>query len=160
MRQYGNELIVFAPWRWNFIQTLELTPATQRGGDAQPPAWAEGDKRRESFVGTADGVPVFGSDELPDSKLVVLALDAFVRWRQWKVEDGHEVRVSITGYDDDEARALAEENPDLFRAAERTTVEARARELRKAVLINVDEVFATEILDAEAARRIAIPAEF
>jgi hypothetical protein len=112
---------------------------------------------RESFLGTADGVPVFDAHELPPDRIVVVAVDRFARWRQWKVQDDHEIHASITEYGDEAARALVEERENLFRTEARTTVEARAREVRKAVLLDVLERFEIEVVEPEAARWLAVP---
>jgi hypothetical protein len=69
----------------------------------------------------------------------------------------HELLVSVTDYDDDAARALVDQSQDLFRTDERTTVEARAREVRKTVLLDVFERFAIEVVDRDAARCVAVP---
>jgi hypothetical protein len=156
VRQHGEELIVLLPSRWRLTQSLEPTPAEQRGGEAAPPRWVP-EEARGSFLGTADGVPVFDSHELPPDSLVVIALDRFARWRQWKAEGDHEVHVSVTDYGEDAARALVEQNQNLLRTEELTTVEARAREVRKAVLLDVFERFAIEVVDAAAARWVAVP---
>jgi hypothetical protein len=160
VRQHGSDLIVLMPLEWRLIQALELTLAQPRGGNAEPPRWvSEEEESREWFVGNADDVPVFELYELPPARLVVIALDRFACWRQWKLDDDHQVHVSITDYDDDVARSLVEENPNLYRTDERTTVEARAREVRKTVLLDVFERFAMEVVDASAARWVAVPDE-
>jgi hypothetical protein len=158
VRQHGSHLIVLMPLEWRLIQGLELTLAQPRGGDAEPPPWVpEEEESRGSFVGIADGAPVFESYELPPDRLVVIAVDRFARWRQWKGEDDQLLHVAITDYDDNQARALVEQNQNLFRTDERTTVEARAREVRKAVLLDVFEQFEIEVADAAAARWVAVP---
>jgi hypothetical protein len=156
VRQDEEELIVLVPSSWRLTQSLELTLAKRRGGKAEPPRWVPKDAS-ESFVGTADGVLVFDSHELPPDRLLVIALNHFARWRQWKADEEHELLVSVIDYDDDAARALVERNPKLFRTEERTTVEARAREVRKTVLLDVFERFAIEVVDAHAARWVAVP---
>lgn len=157
VRQHGEELIVFVPSRWQLTQALELTLAERRGGEAEPPRWVPEEEAHESFLGTADGVPVFDSYELAPDRIVVIAIDRFARWRQWKVPYDHEIHVSITDYDDAAARALVEEQEDLFRTEERTTIEARAREVRKRVLLDVFERFEVEVADSEAARWVTVP---
>jgi uncharacterized protein len=59
---------------------------------------------RGAFVGTVDGVPVFDVVDIPDDRIVVIALDGFLRWRQWRLAEGHEVAVDLTAYDEEEAR--------------------------------------------------------
>jgi hypothetical protein len=71
-----------------------------------------------------------------------------------------DVEVSLTAYGEEEARRLAEEHEDLYRTEERTTFDARAREVRKCVLLDVIERFKIEVLDGEAARWFEVPAEF
>jgi hypothetical protein len=48
---------------------------------------------------------------------------------------------------------------DLFRTDERTTVDSRARALRKSALLEVLEQFVVEVVDPDAARWIAVPAD-
>jgi hypothetical protein len=156
VRERGEELIVLVPSRWQLAQGLELTLAERRGGEAEPPRWVP-EEARESFLGSADDVPVFDSHELGAERLVVIALDRFARWRQWIVQDGHEIHVSLNDYDETGARSLVEQQENLFRTDERTTVEARAREVRKAALLDVFERFEIEVVDPEAARWIEVP---
>jgi hypothetical protein len=47
----------------------------------------------------------------------------------------------------------------LFRDEERTTVEGRARHVRKLVLLDVYERFRVDVVDAEAARWLTVPDE-
>jgi len=159
VRAYGEKLLVLVPSRWRLTQALELVLAERRGGDTQPPRWVPDEEVRESFLGTADDVPVFDSREMPSDKIAVVAIDRFARWRQWKPQDDHEIHVSITDYDDEAARALVEEKEELFRTEERTTSEARARGVRKAVLLDVYEKFEVEVVDPEAARWLTVPEE-
>jgi len=104
-------------------------------------------------------VPVFDVIDMPDDRIVVIALDSFLRWRQRRLAEGHEVVVDLTAYDEEEARAIVEEHEDWFRAEERTTVEARARHVRKLVLLDVYERFRVDVADAEAARWLTVPDE-
>jgi hypothetical protein len=157
VRPHGEKLIVLVPSRWRLIQSLELTLAERRGGGARPPRWVPQEEAHESFVGTADDIPVFEAREMPADKIAVIAVDSFVRWRQWKLQDDHEIHISITDYDDQGARALVEEDGALYLTEERTTVEARAREVRKAVLLDVYERFEVEIVEPEAARWLTVP---
>jgi len=152
-----DDIIVLTHQDWRLVQALELTPAHHRGGEAATPDWLPEDAGREWFLGRADGAPVFGSHLLPPETVVVLAPARFVRWRQWKVQDGHEIHVSIDAHDEAAAHALAVEHEGLFRTDERTTVEARAREVRRTVLRDVFERYELEVLDPGAARWIAVP---
>jgi hypothetical protein len=136
------------------VQSLD-----RRGGDSEPPAWVPEEEGRGAFVGTVDGVPVFDVVDIPDDRIVVIALDGFLRWRQWQLAEGHEVAVDLTAYDEEEARALVEEHEDWFRAEERTTAEARARHVRTLVLVDVYERFRVDVVDAEAARWLPVPDE-
>jgi hypothetical protein len=157
VRDYGSQLVVVVPdVGWELLQSLELTLSEPRGGDALPPVWMR-DVAGRPFLGSADDAPVLESYEFATDKLVVIALDRFARWRQWRNEDGHAIQVAITDYDETSARALAQEHEDLFRAADRTTIESRAREMRKSVVLDVFERFAIEIVDPLAARSLVLP---
>lgn len=157
VRQHGSEVVVLVPLRWALTQALEILPAATRGGAAEPPRWALDEEARKSFLGAADGAPVFESHELSPHKVAVIAVDRFARMRQWKTEDDHDIGVLVTDYDEEAAQAVVESQPDLFRTQERTTVEARARELRKLVRLDVFEQFEIKVTDLEAARWFAVP---
>jgi hypothetical protein len=159
VRGRGDQLVVLVPMNWQLTQALEVDPARRRGGDSEPPAWVPDEEGRGAFVGTVDGVPVFDVINIPDDRIVVIALDSFLRWRQWRVAEGDEVAVDLTAYDEEEARALVEEHEDLFRTEERTTTEARARHLRTLCLLDVYERFRVDVVDAEAARWLTVPDE-
>jgi hypothetical protein len=90
---------------------------------------------------------------------VVVAVDRFLRWRQWKLAEEQEVAVEVKTYGEVEALTLVRENPDLFRDEERTTDEARARHMRTLLLLDVYERFRVDVLNAEAARWLAVPDE-
>ena len=68
--------------------------------------------------GTVDGVPAIEVRDMRDDRLAVVALDSFLKWRQWRLDDGHEVAVELTFYNEEEALALAAEREDLFRTDE------------------------------------------
>jgi hypothetical protein len=159
VRGRGDQLVVLVPLSWEVTQALEVDPARRRGGDSEPPAWVPEEEGRGAFVGTVDGVPVFDVVDIPDDRIVVIALDRFLRWRQWRLAEGHEVAVDLTAYEEEEARALVEEHEDWFRAEERTTAEARARHVRTLVLLDVYERFRVDVVDAEAARWLPVPDE-
>jgi hypothetical protein len=60
-------------------------------------------------------------------------------------------------YGEAEARALAEENENLFRDESRTTAEARARYARTLMLLDVYEPFRVDVVDADAACWLTVP---
>jgi hypothetical protein len=153
---HGEQLVVLVPINWQLAQTLEVAHSRGRGGDAEPREWMPEEEIRDVFIGAVEGIPVIDVREMPEDRIAVVALDSFLRWRQWRL-DGHEVAVELTAYDEEEARALAEEHDELFRTDERMTVEARARELRKSMLLDVYERFRLDVANAEAARWISVP---
>jgi hypothetical protein len=155
--RHGNQVVVLVPLNWQLTQALEVDPARRRGGESEPPAWVPEGEGRSAFVGTVDGVPVLDVVDMPDDRIVVVALDSFLRWHQLRAEDGHEIAVELTAYGEEEARALVEEHDDLFRDESRTTAEARARYLRKLVLLDVYERFKVTIVDADAAYWLTVP---
>ena len=157
VRGRGDQLVVLVPMTWQLTQALEVDPSRRRGGDSEPPAWVPEEEGTGKFAGTVDGVPVFDVIDIPDDRIVVIALDSFLRWRQWRLAEGHEVAVDLTAYDEEEARALVEEHEDWFRDEERTTAEGRARHVRKLVLLDVYERFRVDVVDAEAARWLTVP---
>ena len=75
----------------------------------------------DDFLGTADGAPVLNARELPEDRILIVAVDAFARWRQWRPRAEHEVVVTINTFDEDEARQFVVENPQQFRDEEHTT---------------------------------------
>jgi hypothetical protein len=156
VRAHGEQVVVYVPIRWQLLNALELTLAERRGGGAQGPRWLP-DAAADSFVGSADEAPVLESRELPEDRILVVALDTFARWRQWRPPGKHEVTVTITTFDDEAAHQLVAENPDQFRDDEHTTDEARAREVRKHIILDVHERLAIEVLQPEAARWVAVP---
>jgi hypothetical protein len=159
VREQREFLVVLVPIGWQLVQALELTLSGRRGGGADVPGWLP-EGGRDSFLGTADEVPVLNARQMPEDKIVVIALDSFAHWRQWRsADDAPDVEVSLTAYEEDEARRLAEEHEDLYRTEERTTVDARARELRKSVLLDVIERFKIDVLQPEAGRWLEVPAE-
>jgi hypothetical protein len=159
VREHREFLVVLVPIGWRLVQALELTLSGRRGGGAEVPGWLP-EGGRDSFLGTADEVPVLNARQMPEDKIVVIALDSFAHWRQWRsAEDAVDVEVSLTAYEEDEARRLAEEHEDLYRTEERTTVDARAREVRKSVLLDVIERFRIDVLQPDAARWLEVPVE-
>jgi hypothetical protein len=152
---YG-ELVVLASHHWRWPPILELTLSEQRGGPAPAPPWLPSELSSQ-YLGSADGVAVIASTDVPDDRLLALSFDAFATWRQWRLPETHEVTVEISSFDEGQALQAVEENPDLFRSEQRTTAEARARELRKNVLLDVHERIRLEIADADAARWIDVP---
>jgi hypothetical protein len=105
----------------------------------------------DHFLGIADGAPVLESRELPDDRILAAALDAFARWRQWRPPGGHEVSVTIRAFDEQQARQFVEENPDQFRDEQHTTDEARAREVRKNVILDLHERVSVDVFELAAA---------
>jgi hypothetical protein len=156
VRAHGEHVVVYVPIRWQLLNALELTFAERRGGTAQAPRWLPG-AAAGFFVGSADDAPVLDSRELVEDRILVVALDTFARWRRWRPPGEDEVTVSITAYDDEAARELVAENPGLFRDDEHTTDEARVREVRKRVILDVHERLDIDILRHEAARWVAVP---
>jgi hypothetical protein len=130
-----------------------------RGVDAQAPAWVREGESRSAFVGMVEGVPVLDVIDMPDDRIVVVALDRFLGWHQWQLAEGHEVAVELTTYNEQEALALAWEHRDLFRNEERTTDEARSRHIRTLLLLNVYERFRVDVVNAEAGRWLRVPEE-
>ena len=159
VRGQGDQLAVFVPLSWQLTQALDVDASRRRGGNVHAPAWVPEEAGRSAFVGVVDGVPVLDVVEMSDDRIVVVALDRFLRWRQWKVMEGQEVAVDLTAYNEAEARALVREHPDLFRDEERTTDDARARHLGTLVLLNVYERFRVDVVNPEAARWLAVPEE-
>lgn len=160
VRQHGELVVVLVPVDWQLVQALELTMSGWRGGGVDPPGWLP-EGGRDSFLGTADEVPVFDARRMPENKIVLIALDSFARWRQWRsAEDAPDVEVSLTAYGEEEARVLAEEREELFRADDRTTADARARAVRKSVLLDIIERFKVDVVNPEAARWLEVPVEF
>jgi hypothetical protein len=155
LAEYG-ELVVLASHHWRWPPILELTLSEQRGGPAPAPPWLPGELRSQ-HLGSANGVPVIASTDVPDDRLLAFSFDAFATWRQWRAPETHEVTVEISSFDEEQALQLVEENPDLFRSEQRTTAEARARELRKNVLLDVHERIRLEIADVNAAWCIDVP---
>jgi hypothetical protein len=152
---YG-ELVVLASHHWRWPQILELTLSEQRGGPAPAPPWLPSEVSSQ-HVGSADGVPVIASTDVPDDRLLAFSFDTFATWRQWRAPETHEVTVEISSFDEEQALQLVRENLDLFRSEQRTSAEARARELRKNVLLDVHERIRLEITDPDAARWIDVP---
>jgi hypothetical protein len=106
-----------------------------------------------------EGVPVLDVIDMPEDRVVVVALDGFLRWRQWKLGEGHEVAVDLTAYNEPEALALVHEHENLFRDEDRTTDDARARHLRSLLLLDVYERFRIEIVSRGAARWVVVPGD-
>src|SRR5439155_11233936 len=88
VRGHGDQLVILVPISWQVTQAVEVDPARGRGGDSEPPAWVPDEEGRGAFVGAVDGVPVFDVINIPDDRLVVIALDSFLRWRQWRLAEG------------------------------------------------------------------------
>jgi hypothetical protein len=158
LHERGQNLVAFVPHHWRWAEVLELTLSERRGGPALVPGWLP-EALHDRFIGTADDVPVVAGREMPEERILVLAYDAFARWRQWRTPGEHEVTVLITAFDKEEALHLVAENPELFRSETRTTDEARARELRKNVLMDVHERVRVEVIDSEAVRWVQAPQE-
>jgi hypothetical protein len=156
LREHGHHPVVLVPYHWRWQEILELTLSERRGGPAPTPGWLPVELW-DRFVGTADDVAVVLEGGLPEERMLVIVLDTFARWRQWRRPGEHEVMISITAYDEDEARRLVAENRDLFRDESRTTDEARARELRKHVLLDVHERVKIDVIDGEAAYWLQVP---
>jgi hypothetical protein len=157
LRTRGNQLAVLVPLSWQLTQALEVDSSLRRGGEVQPPPWVSEGEGRSAFVGAIDDVPVLDVVEMPDDRMVIVALDQFLRWLQWQLADGSNVAVELTAYDEEEARALVQEHEDWFREEERTTDAARARHVRKLILLDVYERFKVEVVDPDAALWMAVP---
>jgi hypothetical protein len=157
--EQGDQLAVFIPLVWQLTRALEVDPSRPRGGDAQAPGWVREGNGRSAFVGLIEGVPVLDVIDMPDDRVVVVALDGFLRWRQWQLAEGQEVAVDLTAYNEVEALALVREHEDLLREEERTTDEARARHLRTLLLLDVYERFRVQVVNPEAARWLTVPGE-
>jgi hypothetical protein len=146
---------VLAPHHWRLPDLLELTLSEGRGGPAPYPRWLPA-KIRDRFMGTADGVPIVESAAVPEDRLLAFSFDRLAMWRQWRARGEHEVSVEIDTFDDEEAREYVIEHPEQFRTPERTTDEARARELRKHVRLDVHERLQLEVVDVDAARWLPV----
>lgn len=155
VRQRGEELVVLAPLHWRWPQVLDLEPSTRYGGNATPPGWLLPDLQAR-FVGSADGVPVIDIRDPEMARLLVVAVDAFASWTQWRPRGEDEVHVSLTAFDEAAAAAAIAENDDLFRGDTATTDEERAREVQKHVVFDVHEYLEIEVVDSEAARWLAV----
>jgi hypothetical protein len=159
VRTHAEQLVVYAPIDWRLVNALELSLSERRGGPATPPRWLP-EALHDYFIGEADGVPVIHSRELSDDRILIVALDAFAQWRQWRPPGEHEVSVTITAFDDETARRRVEENAELFHDDEHTSDEARAREVRKNLVLDVHEHMAIDVLNSEAALWMNLPPAF
>jgi hypothetical protein len=157
LRTRGDQLAILVPMRWELTQALEVHTSLSRGGDVQPPAWVPEGEGRGAFVGAIDGVPVLDVAGMPDDRIVIVALDRFLRWAQWQLGEGSELAVELKSYDREEALALVQENEDLFREEVGATDEARARHVRKLILLDVYERFKVEVVSPDAALWMAVP---
>lgn len=97
------------------------------------------------------------SDEMPQNRFLAFSFARFATWHQSRPADQHEVTVEITAFEDLEAMHFVAEHPEQFRGEGRTTDEARARELRKHVLLNVHERVRLEVVDLAAALWLVFP---
>jgi hypothetical protein len=110
------------------------------------------------YAGTLDGAVVIDWPAVPNDRIYFVDLNAFGLWRQYPAStEGEEVLVEIRTYDETSALELAQRDPNLLRTPERESVEARATELRKHVLLHVRTRFILERKDPVAARFLGIP---
>lgn len=59
--------------------------------------------------------------------------------------------MTIRAFDEQQARQFVEENPDQFRDEQHTTDEARAREVRKNVILDLHERVSVDVFELAAA---------
>jgi hypothetical protein len=110
------------------------------------------------FAGTLDGAAVIDWPAVPKDRIYFVDLAAFGFWRQYPVsEEDDEVRIEIRTYDQTSALELARGDTNLLRTPDRESVDARAAELRKHVLLHVRTRFILERRDPLAARFLRIP---
>jgi hypothetical protein len=159
LRDAGYEpSLVVMPMNWRVFQALDMTPAPNRGGDAEPPAWLQDEDDRGGFLGTVDGVPVLEEQHVPGERLYVFDLGAFAKFRERNVEDPPgPVRVELTYYDEEALREMVRKNRVNFE--EGLDEDARVRMLQQQVLLDAVYPFEIAVVDDQAARYLEVPPE-
>ena len=110
------------------------------------------------YAGVLEEAAVIDWPAVPNDRIYFADLEAFGLWRQYPVSpEGEEVLVEIRTYDQAGAVELAQRDQELFRTPERESVEARAAEIRKHVLLHVRTRFVLEKKDTMAVRFLRIP---
>jgi hypothetical protein len=107
MRTAGLEpQLICIPAVWDLPANLEIQPAAHWGGDIEPPAWLP-EEARGDFRGRIDGVPVVTGHAIPEDRVGVCDFGGLGSWHEWP--ERKDPRVTIETFDDEQARALAEE---------------------------------------------------
>jgi hypothetical protein len=157
MRSEGySPTVILAPIDWRLSEEAGLDVAAAVGtppGETVPFGLPE--RARHRLRGTVAGLPLLTWRTAPANELIVVDLAQLGRWHQWATNDeGNELNVALTFYDESTARAMAEDDLNLLADDDHTTVSERALRLRNLVRVRATEAWTIEISDRRAGRRI------
>lgn len=146
--------LILVPLSFRLIPALEIEMSRGRGGNVEPPDWLDQTLQRV-FLGVVDGVSVFELHHMTEERILVADLAAFVEWQTW-TSNGDELLFRLTAFDEVEAERIARENPRLFEG-EGESIPARAAAIRRSLLFLAQVRYERVVIDAEAARSLALP---
>jgi hypothetical protein len=152
MREDGYEpSVILSPPSFGFEGGAEFDDP-RSGVDTSPPeGMPPGATKR--FLGRIGGVPVFGSESVPNDRLLVTDLTSLGTWQQWAAaENGDRLSLEIETFDEERALELVEEEADFFRTPDRESAKDRAADLRTHVRVRLVERCEINVEDRAAAR--------
>jgi hypothetical protein len=150
--------VILAPSSWRLMRDMGIEGGPRRRND---PSTLEGIPSGgvcSNFRGRIEGVPVFELLHIPKDRVWIVDFAAFATWCQWFVdEEGEYLRIEFEVFDEEQAFALARENPNMLKSDGRESVPERAAAIRSLVYFEIRERFEIRVKDQKAARLLSVP---